>query len=223
MLAVLPLSPPDPFAPARAWFAGQGYAPFPFQEEVWAAYAAGESGLVHAPTGMGKTYAAALGPIVLGARGTADLPPPLTLLWITPLRALASDTGLALSRAAAALNPHWTIDVRTGDTSSSARARQAARLPTALVTTPESVTLMLSRPDWRERFAHLDAVIVDEWHELLASKRGVQTELVLARLRGLRPALRTWGCRRRSPTSTRRSRASWASRRRRARRRARAS
>lgn len=183
----------SPFAQARAWFADQGFTPFPFQEEVWAAYAAGQSGLVHAPTGMGKTFAAAVGPIALGPRGEAASPPPLTLVWLTPLRALASDTGLALERAAAALNPHWTVDVRTGDTSSSARARQSTRLPTALVTTPESLTLMLARADWRERFGSLAAVVVDEWHELLGSKRGVQAELALARLRGLRPALRTWG------------------------------
>ena len=193
MLAVSALPAADEWAVAREWFAGQGFTPFPFQQEVWSAYAAGESGLVHAPTGMGKTYAAALGPMVLGARGTPDQPPPLTLLWLTPLRALAGDTGLALERAARALNPRWTIDVRTGDTSSSARARQSVRLPTALVTTPESLTLMLSRADWRERFAHLSAVVVDEWHELLGSKRGVQAELALARLRGLRPDLRTWG------------------------------
>ena len=183
----------DRWDAARAWFAAQGFAPFPFQEEVWSACAAGESGLVHAPTGMGKTYAAALGPIVLGPRGSVDASPPLSLLWITPLRALASDTGVALTRAAQALNPHWTVGVRTGDTTSTARARQVQQLPTALVTTPESVTLMLSRPDWRERFAHVEAIVVDEWHELMSSKRGVQTELALARLRGLRPQLRTWG------------------------------
>jgi len=183
----------DRWDAARAWFAAQGFAPFPFQEEVWSACAAGESGLVHAPTGMGKTYAAALGPIVLGPRGSVDASPPLSLLWITPLRALASDTGVALTRAAQALNPHWTVGVRTGDTTSTARARQLQQLPTALVTTPESVTLMLSRPDWRERFAHVEAIVVDEWHELMSSKRGVQTELALARLRGLRPQLRTWG------------------------------
>ena len=183
----------DPFVAARTWFAGQGMIPFAFQEEVWTAFAHGESGLVHAPTGMGKTYAAALGPILLGLQGEAGRPPPLTLLWLTPLRALASDSGLALERATRALNPHWTVDVRTGDTSSSARARQSLRLPTALVTTPESLTLMLSRADWRERFANVIAVVVDEWHELLASKRGVQTELALARLRGLRRELRIWG------------------------------
>jgi ATP-dependent Lhr-like helicase len=181
------------FDEARRWFAAQGFAPFPFQETVWAAYANGESGLIHAPTGMGKTYAAWIGPLVLGPVGEVDHPPPLTVLWLTPLRALAHDTGLALARAASALKPHWTVDVRTGDTSSSSRMRQDRALPTALVTTPESLTLLLSREEWRERFAQLHAVIVDEWHELMSSKRGVQVELALARLRKLLPTLRTWG------------------------------
>ena len=183
----------DGFASSRAWFAAQGWTAFAFQEEVWSAMAAGESGLLHAPTGMGKTYAAWIPPLVLGPPGSADVPPPLTVLWITPLRALAADTGIALTRAARALQPHWTVDVRTGDTASSARARQNKRLPTALVTTPESLTLLLARVDWRERLAHVSTVIVDEWHELMASKRGVQVELALARLRSLCPALSMWG------------------------------
>ncbi len=126
-----------------------------------------------------------LGPLLRGPEGAAGAPPPLTVLWVTPLRALAGDTGLALQRAAQTLRPHWTVEVRTGDTSSAQRARQAKRLPTALVTTPESLTLLLSRADWKERFAHLAAVVVDEWHELLSTKRGVQVELALARLRAL--------------------------------------
>jgi ATP-dependent Lhr-like helicase len=178
---------------ATRWFATLGYTPFPFQQAVWTAYARGESGLIHAPTGMGKTYAAWLGPLVLGPAATTDGPPPLGVLWLTPLRALAQDTGLALERAAAALQPGWTVDVRTGDTSSAARARQQRRLPTALVTTPESLTLLLARDDWRERFAHVTAVVVDEWHELMSSKRGVQVELALARLRAHVPRLRVWG------------------------------
>jgi len=181
----------DPFAPVRDWLAAQGHTPFAFQEEVWAAYARGESGLIHAPTGMGKTWAAWLGPLALGPEGAEDAPPPLSVVWITPLRALASDTGLALARAAQALKPHWTVDVRSGDTPASARARQDRRLPTALVTTPESLTLMLSRADWRERFAHVRAVVVDEWHELLGSKRGVQVELAVARLTSPRSELRS--------------------------------
>ena len=183
----------DPFAPARAWLAARGMTPFLFQDEVWAAYAAGRSGLVHAPTGMGKTLAAAVPPLVLGNAGATGEPPALRLLWLTPLRALAADTGLALAQAAAALRPHWTVAVRTGDTAAGVRAQQAKRLPTALVTTPESLTLLLARADWRERFAALDAVVVDEWHELLSTKRGVQTELALARLATLRTGLRIWG------------------------------
>ena len=184
----------DAFESARAWFAAQGWNTFAFQEEVWAAHAAGESGLIHAPTGMGKTYAALMGPLACAPASGADAnAPALTLLWITPLRALASDTTLAIRRAATALQPQWTVDLRTGDTPASVRARQDRRLPTILVTTPESLTLLLSRADWRERLAHLETVVVDEWHELLASKRGVQVELALARLRGARPALRAWG------------------------------
>ena len=142
---------------------------------------------------MGKTYAAWMGPLVTGPDGSATAPPPLTVVWLTPLRALAADTGLALARAAQALRPHWRIAVRTGDTPAAERARQDRRLPTALVTTPESLTLLLSRADWRERFAHVSAVVVDEWHELMASKRGVQVELALARLRTARPGLAVWG------------------------------
>ena len=142
---------------------------------------------------MGKTYAAWMGPLLLGPAGSPTAPPPLSVLWLTPLRALAADTGRALTRAAMALQPHWSVDVRTGDTPAAARARQDRRLPTALVTTPESLTLLLSRADWRERFAHVAAVVVDEWHELMASKRGVQVELALARLRGARGKLPVWG------------------------------
>jgi ATP-dependent helicase Lhr and Lhr-like helicase len=112
------------FAKAREWLATLGYAPFPFQEAVFDAYAEGRSGLIHAPTGMGKTYAAFLGPLLLDPSGETHSPPPLTVLWLTPLRALAQDTGLALARAAAALQPHWSVDVRTGDTAAGARARQ---------------------------------------------------------------------------------------------------
>jgi ATP-dependent helicase Lhr and Lhr-like helicase len=183
----------DAFAPARDWFRAQGYTPFAFQEAVWQAYGERRSGLIHAPTGMGKTYAALIGPLLLGPAGAADSPPPLSVLWLTPLRALAQDTGLALSRAAAALRPHWTVDVRTGDTAASSRARQERRLPTMLVTTPESLTLLLSRDDWRDRFAQVAAVIVDEWHELMSSKRGVQVELALARLQARSRPLPVWG------------------------------
>ena len=183
------------------WFHAQGWSPFAFQHEVWEAYRAGESGLIHAPTGTGKTYAVWLGALMAW---TAQHPPPYTatkrshsvplqVLWITPLRALASDTADSLLAPVTALNLPWTVETRTGDTSSTARARQRQRLPSALITTPESLSLLLTYDDAEARFAGLKLVVVDEWHELMGSKRGVQTELALARLRRWCPDARVWG------------------------------
>src|SRR4029078_286360 len=90
----------------------------------------------------------------------------------------------------AALGIPWTLERRTGDTSSALRERERGNLPRALVTTPESLPLLLSRPDARELFSDLRLVVQDEWHELLGSKRGTQAELALARLRRLRTCRR---------------------------------
>lgn len=187
--------------PIADWFATRDWSPFPFQHEVWAAYQAGASGLIHAATGTGKTYAAWFGSLIewLNSGGAHDSSlrrnrtPPLRVLWITPLRALASDTTAALAAPLSDLGIPWSLETRTGDTAAHVRARQRRRLPTVLVTTPESLSLLLSRPDAQEQFADLQLVVVDEWHELLASKRGVQTELGLARLRRWNPGLRIWG------------------------------
>jgi ATP-dependent Lhr-like helicase len=181
-------------APAEQWFAAQGWQPLAFQREVWQAYGRGESGLVHAATGTGKTLAAWWGPLLeYLEEGKRRAVPPLRVLWLTPLRALAADTREALLRPAEDLGLSWKIETRTGDTGSAQRARQSKRLPTALITTPESLSLLLTREDAPELFHDLRAVIVDEWHELMATKRGVQVELALARLRRLQPSLRTWG------------------------------
>jgi ATP-dependent Lhr-like helicase len=183
------------------WFVSRGWEPFAFQREVWHAYARGESGLIHAATGTGKTYAAWMGPVLEALaeppaakqmRRRAD-GEPLRVLWITPLRALAADTEQALKLPVEELGLSWTVESRTGDTSQARRARQRERLPTALVTTPESLSLLLCRKDHTLIFANLRGVVVDEWHELLSTKRGAQVELCLARLRALCPALRTWG------------------------------
>ncbi len=179
------------------WFGRNAWTPFAFQREVWDAYLAGAGGLIHSATGTGKTLAAFLGPVEAWLRepaaGRPKGAPPLRMLWITPMRALAADTLEALRRPVAELGLPWTIGARTGDTSSAERARQAKQLPTVLVTTPESVSLMLAAPAAREQLSGLHCVIVDEWHELMGSKRGVQTELALARLRRWNPELRTWG------------------------------
>ena len=178
--------PADVVAP---FFKSKGWRPFEFQRETWEAYWEGKSGLLHAATGLGKTLAVYLGPLV------ESLPDPggCQILWLTPLRALATDTLRALREPVAVLAPHLEVEARTGDTPSALRARLRKRLPHTLVTTPESLSLMLTHDDFREKLSGLRCVITDEWHELLGSKRGVQTELCLARLRAWFPGLRVWG------------------------------
>ena len=184
----------------ETWFAAKGWQPFDYQRQAWAAYRDGRSGLVHAPTGMGKSYAVWLGIVDEWLAEHPDPaawprePEPLRALWITPMRALASDTLVSLQAPIIELDIPWTVDRRTGDTSDAIRRQQKKRLPTALVTTPESLSLLLSYPDARERLAHA----CGRWWSTngtscWATKRGVQTELALARLRSWNPALRTWG------------------------------
>mgnify|MGYP003497905327 FL=1 len=187
---------------ARHWFTARGWKPFVFQKQVWAAIKNGQSGLLHASTGAGKTYAVWLGALDRFAHSTRPddkprkrkpLAEPLTVLWITPMRALAADTARALEAPLHDLQIPWSIGLRTGDTSSSERARQSRRLPSALITTPESLTLMLARADAFTALSTLRMVVVDEWHELLGNKRGVQLQLALARLRRWHPGLIVWG------------------------------
>jgi len=183
-----------PGAPIRAWLDARGWRAFPFQERVWDHYLAGRSGLVHAPTGAGKTLAVWGGPLLEGLRERGDgNPDGLRVVWITPLRALATDTVHSLLEPLADLGLSWTVEHRTGDTAASVKSRQRDRLPTALVTTPESATVLLADPGARERLSGVRCIIVDEWHELMSTKRGTQTELVIARMRAWNPGLRVWG------------------------------
>jgi ATP-dependent Lhr-like helicase len=179
-----------------AWFAERDWKIFPFQKAVWRAALKGESGLLHATTGSGKTYAvwlAALQRAMQQDRQAKRKKSGLRVLWITPMRALAADTTRALEEPLPSLLPSWNVGTRTGDTTSSERARQTKSLPPVLVTTPESLTLLLSKTDAIAQFKSLDMVIVDEWHELMGSKRGAQTQLALARLRKWNPQLVVWG------------------------------
>jgi ATP-dependent Lhr-like helicase len=167
---------------ADAWFAAHRWRPFDFQREVWARIAAGRSGLLHATTGAGKTYAVYFALLNRALAGEID-GGCLRLLWVTPMRALSADTARALEAPLASLGLNWRVGVRTGDTDAAERARQDKRLPEVLVTTPESLSLLLTRGDCRERFGGLALAVVDEWHELIGNKRGVQVQLALARLR----------------------------------------
>ena len=195
------------------WFAERSWKPFKFQKDVWQAIAKGQSGLLHATTGSGKTYAVWLGILMhfmaVAQVNRAQAAPksgvkrkpvgvPLTVLWITPMRALAADTQRALQVPLDALLAEgafevWTVGARSGDTSAAERTAQNTRLPTVLVTTPESLSVLLSRADAATALGSVKAVVVDEWHELMGNKRGVQTQLALARLKTFNPALVIWG------------------------------
>lgn len=184
----------------EGWYASLGWRPFAFQRAVWQAIAQGESGLLHATTGAGKTYAVWLGALIGLAEvrhaQSAAMPAPLRVLWITPMRALAADTLRSIQQSLEALSPSmqtWSAGARSGDTASSERAAQDRRMPSVLVTTPESLSLMLSRADAKDRLGNVRLVVVDEWHELLGNKRGVQVQLALARLRRWNTALQIWG------------------------------
>jgi ATP-dependent helicase Lhr and Lhr-like helicase len=194
-------SPPagrlDRGAAVEAWFARRNWTVFPFQRETWRLIAEGRSGLLHATTGSGKTLAIAFG-AWLASSQTTDTDDAIRVLWVTPMRALAADTERSLREAFAGVASEdgsslWRIGARTGDTSGSQRVAQTKKPPRLLITTPESLSLMLTQERAQETFASLAFVIVDEWHELMGNKRGVQTELALSRLRHFRPSVATWG------------------------------
>ncbi len=181
---------------AQQWFREKGWQPFPFQEEAWESYLNGFHGLVNAPTGSGKTYSLAV-PILLEflQNHPARHPqkPGLQAIWITPIRALAREIQISVQRACDAFEIDWQVAIRTGDTSTAERARQKRNIPEFLITTPESMHLLLAQKDYENLFKNLKAVIADEWHELVGSKRGVQVELALSRFKTLCPQLKIWG------------------------------
>lgn len=187
----------DPWKSGIEWFRQMGWKPFAFQREAWQAYDSGDSGLVNAPTGSGKTYSLMV-PVVLDfmkryptarARKSAGL----QAIWITPIRALSKEIALAAQRLIEGLGAEMTIGVRSGDTPVKERLRQKAKPPHLLITTPESLHILLAQKGYPELFKNLQVVIADEWHELIGSKRGVQVELALSRLKTLASDLRIWG------------------------------
>ena len=185
-------------APIEAWFRLQAWTPMPFQRQCWQAYLAGESGLLQVPTGSGKTYAAVMGPIAemlaaqAGQERQAKAAHGLQLLVLTPLRALSRDLALAIEQPISAMGWPLRVAIRNGDTSSHERSKQLKSPPQILITTPESLSLLLASKDATKLFGQLQAVVIDEWHELMGSKRGTQTELCLSWMRQQRPQLRTW-------------------------------
>lgn len=176
--------------PTYDFFEKVGFKPWPFQEEVWNHYIAGRSGLLHVPTGSGKTLAAFGGPL---AHLIQEPQKGVQIIYITPLRATVNDIYKAIELFLETLKFPLKMEVRTGDTSQTSRQRQKKHPPAILLTTPESLALMLSDPYFKDAFNHLKAVIVDEWHELLGNKRGVMLELLLSHLSKRCPPYRLWG------------------------------
>ncbi|HSN07849.1 MAG TPA: DEAD/DEAH box helicase, partial [Hanamia sp.] len=173
------------------WLAAKNFIPFSFQEETWQHIANKKSGLVNAPTGCGKTFSVFLGAVI---NFINDHPQNyqtkskngLQLLWITPLRALAKDLGRAMEEVIAELGMSWKVGIRNGDTTVAERAKQKRNVPEVLIITPESLHLLLAQKHYPDVFKTLKIIAVDEWHELLGSKRGVQVELALSRIIGSR-------------------------------------
>jgi ATP-dependent Lhr-like helicase len=174
-----------------AWLKSNGNSPFLFQEQTWQHIINQKSGLVNAPTGCGKTFSVFLGSLIDFINHNpknyqTKSKSGLQLLWITPLRALAADIARAMEQVIGELEMNWKVGIRNGDTTMSDRLKQKRSMPEVLIITPESLHLLLGQKNYPEVFESLKIIAVDEWHELLGSKRGVQVELALCRIIGLK-------------------------------------
>lgn len=185
---------------AEVWFYNQGWEAHPFQKDCWEAIAQGKSGILNAPTGYGKTFAIWFG--IIQHYYSQNQEPQSSkpkkrkgphALWITPLRALSKEIHKATNQVSMDLDLHYQIELRTGDTNTAERQKQRKTPPHALITTPESVHLILATKAGQEYFSNLEFIIVDEWHELMGSKRGVLIELAISRIKTINPNLKIWG------------------------------
>jgi len=182
---------------AENWFEEQNWTPFAFQKQTWKAFLRGKHGLLNAPTGSGKTYALWF-PIILdyikkNPEYKSKHKKGLKAIWITPLRALSQEIKQSAERVASDLGTQMTVGIRSGDTTTKERAQQKKQMPDLLITTPESLHLLLATKGYLKIFKDCSAIVVDEWHELLGTKRGVQMELGLSRLRAISKNIRIWG------------------------------
>ena len=172
------------------WYQKKNWQQFAFQQEMEDAYLNGYSGLLNAPTGSGKTFALFLPFLADFINQHPDTylkqsNNGLRMLWITPLRALTNDIKKAMQEVCNEIGLPWRIATRTGDTSAAEKQALKKKLPEVLLTTPESLHLMLAQKEYPKLFQNLQVVVIDEWHELLGTKRGVQVELGLSKLKAL--------------------------------------
>jgi ATP-dependent Lhr-like helicase len=182
---------PLDFTPFHNWFLSKDWEVFDFQQQTWQAFSEGKSGLVNAPTGSGKTYSLWV-PILAEIIQESPKPKGLKAVWVTPLRALAIDIKASAERLIADLDLDITVGIRNGDTSQKERQRQKRKMPDLLITTPESLHLLLATKHYPKLFKHCKAFVADEWHELLGTKRAVLVELALSRLKSI-SAPKIWG------------------------------
>jgi ATP-dependent Lhr-like helicase len=181
------------------YFEKKGWKPFDFQVQAWKDYLDGKSGILNAPTGSGKTFALFF-PVILDyiSKNPNDWQKPkkngIQLIWVTPLRALAQDIQKAMQEVCNTLGLAWKVSVRNGDTDSKERQAQKRNPPECLVTTPETLQILLAQKDNKVLFEDLKCIVIDEWHELMGNKRGVQLQLSLSYIRSISPVnIRLWG------------------------------
>lgn len=177
----------------RQWMEEKGMSPFTFQTETWRKFGNGYSGMVVAPTGFGKTFSVFLALVSDFLSHPEKYKKGLKMIWITPLRSLSKDIAKAMQEAIDEIGLDWVVGVRNGDTDPKVRQQQVKNMPEILVVTPESIHLLLGQKNHDKFFQNLHCVVVDEWHELLGSKRGVMIELAVSQLRKYNPKLKIWG------------------------------
>lgn len=175
------------------WMMEKSISPFKFQVQTWQKFGSGYSGMVVAPTGFGKTFSVFLALISDFLNHPEKYKSGLKMIWITPLRSLSKDIAKAMQEAIDEIGLDWAVGVRNGDTDPKVRQQQVKNMPEILVATPESLQLLLGQKNHQRFFKHLQTIVVDEWHELLGSKRGVLVELGISQLRKYVPKLKIWG------------------------------
>lgn len=186
------------FRKADQWFKSMAWVPLPFQYETWKAFNLGKSGMVNAPTGSGKTYSILVAAFIEYINSHPDNNKTsgkegLQLIWVTPIKALAKEILLSCDKAILGMNLPWKAEIRTGDTTIKDRKSQTKNPPQILITTPESLHVILATDGYSKILNTVKTIVVDEWHELIGSKRGVQTELVVSKFFSLNPKIKIWG------------------------------
>ena len=175
------------------WMHKKGQKPFDFQLQTWNLFHNNYSGMVVAPTGFGKTFSVFLAVVIDYLNQPEAYKKGMKLVWISPLRSLAKDLARAMTIAVEEIGLDWVVETRNGDTPQKDRRRQERLMPDVLLTTPETLHILFSQKNNSRFFKNLRCIAVDEWHELLGSKRGVLTELAISRMLSISADVQIYG------------------------------